>query len=152
MVGLPARGVCVHSSLWGRSAALADASAASDDRDDVPPPNLGTQDARSGLPPLASFGRPANQGNVAGGRPQIDLGPTHSGHGADSMDATDNTLAHRISLRFKDSSSKFSGDPNECLDDFVADYELVCRDYGLSRSRCCVTSTTSLVATRSDST
>lgn len=116
-----------------RSAALADASAASDDRDDVPPPNLGTQDARSGLPPLASFGRPANQGNVAGGRPQIDLGPTHSGHGADSMDATDNTLAHRISLRFKDSSSKFSGDPNECLDDFVADYELVCRDYGLSR-------------------
>lgn len=114
-----------------RSGPIADASAASDDRDDIPPPNLGAQDARSGLPPLAAFGRSASQG-VAGRRPNVDAGPVHSGFGEDTAEATDNILALRISLRFKNNSSKFSGDPNECLDDFVADYELVCRDYGLS--------------------
>lgn len=114
-----------------RSHPIAGASAASGDGDDVPPANLGAQDARSGLPPLGAFGRSSNLG-VAGRRPNVDAGPVHSGFEEDTTEATDNTLAHRISLRFKNNNSKFSGDPNECLDDFVADYELVCRDYGLS--------------------
>lgn len=59
-----------------RSRPIAGASAASDDRDDVPPASLGAQDARSGLPPLRAFGRSANQG-VAGRRPNIDAGPVH---------------------------------------------------------------------------
>ncbi len=54
-----------------RSAALADASAASDDRDDVPPPNLGTQDARSGLPPLASFGAQRTRGTSRAVDPRL---------------------------------------------------------------------------------
>lgn len=113
-----------------RSVAAVHASATNNDRDDLLPPNLGSQDVRSGLPPLTAFGRPASQID-SGRRQQMDLGESRSGVRTNAADLTDTTLAHRISLRFKNDSSKFSGDANECLDDFVADYELICKDYGL---------------------
>lgn len=52
----------------------------------------------------------------------------------DRRQSADNQ-AHRVSMRFKDNSAKFGGELTECWDDFVAEYDLVGRDYGLSASQ-----------------
>lgn len=78
----------------------------------------------SNLPPLSSFGNPA----LRTGGSAVHTEPAITTAGG----ALDSNLAHRVSLRFKDNQAKFSGDARECLDDFVADYNLAGRDFGLS--------------------
>ncbi|KAK1865852.1 hypothetical protein I4F81_008375 [Pyropia yezoensis] len=74
----------------------------------------------SNLPPLSSFGNPA----LRTGCSAVHTKPAITTAGG----ALDSNLAHRVSLRFKDNQAKFSGDARECLDDFVADYNLAGRD------------------------
>lgn len=80
----------------------------------------------SSLPPLASFGGQATYLREPLARADA---PTTMNEVADS------NLAHRVSLRMKDNHAKFSGDAQECLDDYVAEYDLVGRDFGLSREQ-----------------
>lgn len=80
----------------------------------------------SSLPPLVSFGGQATY--------QRDP-PARADAPASTNEAADSNLAHRVSLRFKDNHAKISGDAHECLDDYVAEYDLVGRDFGLSREQ-----------------
>lgn len=58
--------------------------------------------------------------------------PVSQGYAEDSnMSGMDRT-AHNIALRFKESSSKFSGNLGESWMEFVAEYQQVARDYRLS--------------------
>eukprot|EP00170_Pyropia_yezoensis_P000101 contig_943_g102 len=58
-----------------------------------------------------------------------------SGLRTNAADKTDTTVAHRISLRFKNESSRFSGDACDFLNEYAADYELICEDYELSANQ-----------------
>lgn len=61
--------------------------------------------------------------------------PSHADPLPDAPDSQDDNKAHRVSLCFKDNQAKFSGDGKECLDDYVAEYDLVGRAYRLSQDQ-----------------
>eukprot|EP00170_Pyropia_yezoensis_P002019 contig_8609_g2023 len=73
-----------------RSVAAVDASATNNDRDDLLSPKLGSQDVRSGLPPLTALGRSASQID-SGRRQQVDFGESRSGVRTNAADLTDTT-------------------------------------------------------------
>lgn len=52
-----------------------------------------------------------------------------------TADAPASNLAHRVSMRYMDNQITFSGGAKECLDDYVAEYDLVGRDIGLSQQQ-----------------
>ena len=46
----------------------------------------------------------------------------------------DEQVAHRIAMRFKDESCKFSGDIGQCWNEYVSEYQQVARDYKLTET------------------
>lgn len=65
----------------------------------------------------------------------MDLGASRSEVRISAVDSMDTAPAHRISLRFQDGSSEISEDTSECRAEYVADYELICNDCGLSANQ-----------------
>lgn len=79
-----------------------------------------------------------------GRRSRRNTDTQHSNHNTGSNGTQRTTLsgssgnteqvAHRIAMRFKDDSAKFSGSIGECWGEFVAEYQQVARDYNLTES------------------
>lgn len=98
---------------------------AQDVRYSTGPHTFGPQ-MQSALPPLASFVDVAHRSRGTALRSEPPSGAAES---------SNNNQAHRVSLRLKDNHAKFLGDATECLDDYVAEYGLVGRDYALTQGQ-----------------
>lgn len=77
---------------------------------------------------LVAAGRRVS-GSAAASQP-----PSPNRRGDASPAASDRT-AHNIAMRFRDSSSKFSGNLGEAWMEYVAEYQQVARDYDLSQEQ-----------------